>query len=120
MDDLARFCCQNSQCPDHGKRDAKNLTVTARYGPDKQRRMLRCRTCHARFSERKGTPLFHAKLPPEKVASVLEHLTDRCGVRATGRLCHVNRSTVGRYCRLAGTHAHDLHDEVVAFSPSDP
>jgi len=32
MDELARFCCQNSQCPDYGKRDAQNLTVTARYG----------------------------------------------------------------------------------------
>ena len=67
MDDLSRFCCLNSDCPDHGKRGAGNLTVTSRYGPDKSRRMLRCRTCKARFSERKGTPLFDARLPPEKV-----------------------------------------------------
>jgi IS1 family transposase/transposase-like protein len=117
MDDLSRFCCQNPQCPDHGKRDAHNLTVTARYGPGQQRRMLRCRTCKARFSERKGTVFFHAKLPAEKVGSILEHLSERCGVRATGRLCHVNRATVGRYAALAGGHARDLHEELVAFSP---
>ena len=35
MDDLSRFCCLNSDCPDHGKRGAGNLTVTSRYGPDK-------------------------------------------------------------------------------------
>ena len=52
MDDLSRFCCLNCDCPDHGKRGAGNLTVTSRYGPDKARRMLRCRTCKARFSER--------------------------------------------------------------------
>jgi LacI family transcriptional regulator len=33
MDDLSRFCCLNSDCPEHGKRDAGNLTVTHRYGP---------------------------------------------------------------------------------------
>jgi hypothetical protein len=120
MDDLSRFCCQNPQCPDHGKRDAKNLTVTARYGPDPQRRMLRWRTCKARFSERKGTVFFHAKLPAETVGSILEHLSERCGIRATGRLCQVNRATVGRYAALAGGHAHDLHEDLVAFSPSDP
>ena len=42
MDDLSRFCCLNSDCPEHGKRGAGNLTVTGRYGPDKARRMLRC------------------------------------------------------------------------------
>jgi hypothetical protein len=25
-----------------------------------------------------------------------------------------------RYGRLAGEHAHDAHDELVAFSPEDP
>ena len=81
--------------------------------------MLRCRTCKARFSERKGTPLFDARLPPEKVESVLEHVAEGCGVRQTGRLCRVNRNTVGRYSRLAGEHARQLHDELVRLSPPD-
>ena len=117
MDDLSRFCCLNSQCPDHGKRGAGNLSVTSRYGPEKVRCMLRCRTCKARFSERKGTVLFGARLSPEKVESVLEHVAEGCGVRQTGRLCKVNRNTVGRYSRLAGEHARDLHDELVVLSP---
>jgi transposase-like protein len=82
--------------------------------------MLRCRTCKARSSERKGTPLFDARLPQAKVESVLEHIAEGCGVRQTGRLCKVNRGTVGRYGRLAGEHGRGLHDEVVAVSPSDP
>ena len=117
MDDRSRFCCLNCDCPESGKRGAGNLTVTSRYGPGKARRMLRCRSCKARFSERKGTPLFDARLPPEKVESVLEHVAAGCGVRQTGRLCRVNRGTVGRYRRLAGAHARDLHDEVVGLSP---
>jgi|SRR3954468_904867 len=120
MDDLSRFCCLNSDCPEYGRRGAGNLTVTGRYGPGKARRMLRCRTCQSRSSERKGTPLFDSRLPPEKVVSVLEHIAEGCGVRQTGRPCKVNRNTVGRLSRLAGTHARDLHDEVVAFSPEHP
>ena len=117
MDDLTRFCCLNSQCPDHGKRAAGNLTVTGRYGPERSRRMLRCRTCKARFSERKGTPLFDARLPPQKVEAVLEHVAEGCGVRQTGRLCRVAPNTVARYSRLAGEHARDAHEGLVAVSP---
>jgi transposase-like protein len=120
MDDLSHFCCLNPECPEYGKRGAGNLTVTSRYGPDQRRRMLRCRSCKARFSERKGTPLFDSRLPSEKADSVLEHIAEGCGVRQTGRLCKVNRGTVGRLSRRAGDHSRDLHDEVVAFSPEHP
>ena len=117
MDDLSRFCCLNSDCPEYGKRGAGNLTVTSRYGARKERRMLRCRVCKDRFSERKGTPYFDSRLPPETFQSVLDHIAEGCGVRQTGRLCRVSRHTVGRYSRLGGEHSRDLHDELVALSP---
>src|SRR5947209_7619157 len=118
-EDLSRFCCLNRDCPDYGKRGAGNLTAPMRYGPQR-RRLLRCRTCKARFSERKGTPLFGAQLPEDKVVAVLSHIAEGVGVRKTGRLVGVNKNTVVRYCLLAGAHARQLHDELVAFSPSDP
>lgn len=120
MDDLAQFCCQNSECADYGKRSAGNLTVCDRYGKNQQRRVLRCRTCKDRFSERKGTVFFGAQLPEEKVVAVLAHVAEGCGVRKTSRLLHVNRSTVSRYSALAGQHARQLHEERVAFSPEHP
>jgi transposase-like protein len=120
LEDLSRFCCLSEGCPDYGKRGAGNLTVCARYGKEKQRRMLYCRSCKARFSERKGTPLFGSQLTEEQALSIFEHLADRTGVRATARLVKVNRNTVVRYARLAGDHARLLHDERVAFSPEDP
>jgi transposase-like protein len=116
MDDLSRFGCLNSQCPEYGKRGAGNRTVTSRYGPEKSRRMLRCRSCKARFSERKGTPLLDSRLPPGRAESVLEHAAEGCGVRQTGRLCRVNRGTVGRLGRIAGEQPRDLHDEKIALS----
>ncbi len=118
MDDLSRFCCQNSHCPDHGQRGLENLTVCGHFGKDRRIRLLYCRTCKARYSERKGTPLFNTKLPDHKSLSLLAHLHEGCGVRQTGRLVGVHRDTVTRLARLAGDHAKALHDELVALSPS--
>lgn len=116
MDDLSSFCCQNSGCEAYGKRGGENLSVTDRSG---RYRTLRCRTCQARFSERKGTPLFNTKLTGEKSSAVLEHLHEGCGVRQTSRLVGVHRDTVTRLTRLAGDHAKALHDELIAVSPSN-
>jgi transposase-like protein len=120
MDDLKNFCCQNPNCPDYGQRGLDNLRVCFRNGPNKQRRVLACRTCQQRFSERKGTPLYRAKLPEEKALSVLQHLQASCGVRQTSRLVGVNKDTVVRLAVVAGQHAQAVHDERVAFSPRDP
>jgi IS1 family transposase/transposase-like protein len=117
MDDLAQFCCQNSRCSDFGRRDAANLTVTGRLGKSRQYRLLYCRTCRGRFSERKGTPLYRAHLPEDKVTSILEHITEGCGVLKTARLVKVHPDTVSRYSRAAGEHARAAHDELVAHSP---
>jgi transposase-like protein len=119
MDDLSPFCCQDPDCPDSGKRGHGNLTVVARYGKAQHHRLLYCRTCKARFSDRKGTPLFGSTLPQDKAVDLIRHLADRNGVRATARLVGVHRDTVVRYSRLLGEHARLLHDELVAFSPSE-
>jgi hypothetical protein len=60
--------------------------------------------------------LFHAQLPADQVGSILEHLAERYGVRATGRLWRVHRATVGRSRAIAGGHARHLHEELGAFS----
>ena len=117
MDDLSRFCCLNSRCPDFGRRDAGNLTVTGRLGKSRQFRLLYCRTCRDRFSERKGTPLYRAHLPEDQVTSILEHIHEGCGVLKTARLVKVHPDTVSRYGRAAGAHARDAHDDLVDRSP---
>jgi len=119
MEDLSRFCCQEPDCPHYGRPGHGNLTVCGRYGKARQQRLLYCRTCKARFSERKGTPLFGSCLPQDKAIDLIGHLADRNGVRATARRLGVRRDTVVRYCRVVGEHARRLHDELVAFSPPD-
>ncbi len=68
----------------------------------------------------KAPPCTACKLPEDKALSVLQHLQESCGVRQTGRLVGVNKNTVVRLAVVAGQHAQDIHEELVAFSPSDP
>src|SRR6185437_768985 len=83
-------------------------------------RLLYFKACKARFSEFRGTPFFNAKLPHDRILGVLEHLDDGCGTRKTARLVGVSKDPVTRLALLAGQHAKDTHDEVVALSAGDP
>jgi transposase-like protein len=104
MDDLSLFCCQNPRCADYGLRGRDNLRVDFRYGRAKQRRLLVCRTCHARFSERQGTAFCDSRLADAQALAVCQHLQDGCGVRQTARLTGADKDTVVRYARRAGAH----------------
>ena len=117
MQAFSKFCCQNKKCPDYGKRNANNLSVCGWYGKNSHIRLLYCRTCKKRFSGRKGTPLFGLRLPEEKMISLLDHISESCGVRKTSRLVGVHRDTVTRYILAAGGHAKALHNVLIAFSP---
>jgi len=119
MSSLSEYCCQNSSCADHGKRGGQNLSWNGWSSREKQIRMIYCRTCKRSFSERKGSALFGARLPEGEALSILQHLSEGCGIRQTGRLTHHTKDTVNRFARVAGTHAEAAHDELVSFSPSD-
>jgi hypothetical protein len=117
---IEHFFCHNSACADHGKRGNGNVYFRGWSGRDKSIRMVYCRTCKRSYSQRKGTALERSQLPADKAVSVLDHLREGTGIRATSRLTGVSRDTVSRYLAKAGDQAKALHDELVAFSPSDP
>ena len=119
MQPIENLCCQNLDCPDRGQRGHGNLVFRGWSGKSKRIRMVYCRTCKAHFSERKGTVLEQSRLPDAKARDVLNHIREGCGTRGTSRLVGVDKNTVTRYIALAGAHGHTLHQERVAFSPSD-
>ena len=120
MHPIEHLCCQNSQCPDAGRRGHGNLTFRGDRGKTRRIRMVYCRTCKKSYSQRKGTALERSQLPTDKAVSVLDHLREGCGIRATSRLTGVSRDAISRHLAKAGSQAKNLHDELVAFSPSDP
>ena len=117
---IEHFFCHNSACSDHGKRGNGNVYFRGWSGRDRRIRMVYCRTCKRSYSERKGTALQRSQLPTDKAVSVLDHLREGTGIRATSRLTGVSRDAVSRHLARAGDQAKNLHDELVAFSPSDP
>ena len=117
---IEHFCCQNSQWLDTGVRAGGNLYFRGWSGKARRIRLVYCRTCKRSYSQRKGTALERSQLPIDKVVSVLDHLREGCGVRATNRLTGVSRDTISRYLALGGDQSKNLHDELVAFSPSYP
>jgi hypothetical protein len=114
---IEHFFCHNSACADHGKRGNGNVYFRGFSGRNKSIRMVYCRTCKRSYSERKGTALERCQLPTDDAVSVLDHLREGCGIRATSRLTGVSRGTVSRYLAKAGDQSKNLHDEFVAFSP---
>src|SRR5918998_4828816 len=56
---------------------------------------------------------------PESVGapSILDHITEGCGVLKTARLVKVHPDTVSRYGRKAGEHSRAAPDELVVHSP---
>jgi transposase-like protein len=117
---IEHFFCHHSACPDYGKRGQGNVYFRGWSGRHKHIRMVYCRTCKRSYSERKGTALERSQLPTDKAISVLDHLREGCGIRATNRLTGVSRDTIARYLARAGGQSRNLHDELVAFSPSNP
>src|SRR4051794_25645106 len=109
---IEHFFCHNSACPDHGKRGHGNVYFRGWSGRDKQIRMVYCRTCKKSYSQRKGTVLERSQLSADKVVSVLDHLKEGVGVRATSRLTGVSRDTISRHLAKAGDQAKNLHDEL--------
>ena len=106
---------RNAQITGHGgAKTCRSATITDQTSSGEC-----CVVAPARrgFQSGKARPLFGANLPEEKVAVVLGHVAEGCGVRKTSRLTGVHKDTVTRYSRLAGGHAKQLHDELVAVSP---
>src|SRR5262249_61243360 len=80
--DLDTLACVNPECQRLRLTGQDHLTVRKVYGHDRMR-LLCCRTCGEEFSERRGTALFNTKVAEERATSVINHLGEGCGVRAT-------------------------------------
>lgn len=105
--DLSGFSCQNPGCDDYQKQGRGNLRVDSFYGKTKSLRLLYCRTCRKRFSERKGSCFFGSQLPRETVTLLIQYLEQGRGIRETAKLLSINRNTVLRYSHSRRRRAED-------------
>ena len=104
MVDLGLCFCTNETCKDYGLRGQGNLTRQFAYGVKKDRHMVACRTCKARFSETRCTAFFGSKFSGEQIGAILRTTADGVGVRATGRILGLDKDAVNRVVLKAGEH----------------
>lgn len=89
------FFCPNEVCSDYGKRGLGNVVVYNRYGKDK-RRLLKCRTCNFRFSERRNTFFFGLHTQESKIKEVILYLLDGKSFREAAVSAGIDKDTVLR------------------------
>lgn len=106
---LSERCCVQPDCADQGRYDLGNIVLRRGKGTGRWR-MLRCRTCRREFSERKGTALWHSRMPPEKAIDIAQHLAEGCGIRKTARLVGASKDGVTNLALRLGLHARALHN----------
>jgi len=104
MNELEQCFCPNTQCKDYGLRRHGNIGIRAKYGKDKNRDLLYCRTCGKRFAASRASALFGLHLPVETIRQIIHHAAEGVGVRATARLLGLDKDTVNRVILRAGEH----------------
>jgi len=104
MSDIEQCFCPNKQCKDYGLRLQGNIAVRGKYGKDKSRDLLYCRTCGKRFASTQASALFGLHLPAETIRQIIHHAAEGVGVRATARLLDLDKDTVNRVILRAGKH----------------
>ena len=104
MTDVNNAFCTNLDCKDYGLQNHGNIAIRGKYGKDKDKDLLYCRTCGKRFASTRATAFFGLHLSDDKIAQIIHHAAEGVGVRATSRLLDINKDTVNRVILRAGEH----------------
>jgi len=116
MSELDNNFCPNEQCKDYGLRSQGNISIRGKYGKDKSRTLLYCRTCGKRFASTQASALFGMHIPAETIRQIIHHAAEGVGVRATARLLDLDKDTVNRVILRAGEHcARVLSDLLISL-----
>ena len=104
MTDVKNAFCPNADCKDYGLQNHGNIAIRGKYGKNKDKDLLYCRTCGKRFASTRATAFFGLHLPDDKIIQIIHHAAEGVGVRATSRLLDINKNTVNRVILRAGEH----------------
>jgi len=89
------FFCPNELCNDYGRKGLGNIVVFNRYGRD-GRRLLRCKTCNFKFSERRNSFFFGLHTKESKIQEVIQYLLDGKSFRQAAATAGIDKDTVLR------------------------
>ncbi len=89
------FFCPNESCNDHGKKGLGNIVIYDRYGKNR-RKLLKCKTCNSKFSERRSSFFFGLHTKETTIKEVIHHLLDGMSFREAAIASDLDKDTVQR------------------------
>jgi len=104
MTDVKKAFCPNKDCKNYRVQNHGNIAIRGKYGKNRDKDLLYCRTCGKRFASTRATAFFGLHLSDDKIAQIIHHAAEGVGVRATSRLLDINKDTVNRVILRAGEH----------------
>ena len=104
MAEIDNSFCPNKDCKDYRIRNHGNIKYRGKYGKDKTKDLLYCKTCGKRFASTRASAFFGLHLSEEKIGQIIHHAAEGVGVRATARLLGLDKDTVNRVVLRAGEH----------------
>jgi superfamily II RNA helicase len=93
--DMNNVFCPNETCTDHRMKGLGNIFIADRYGKNR-RRLLKCKTCNFRFSERRNTVFFGLHTQETKIRDVILSLLNGMSFRETAYATDLDKDTVQR------------------------
>lgn len=100
------FFCPNESCGDHGKKGRGNIIVYDRYGRS-GRKLLKCRTCNSKFSERRSTFFFGLHTEESKIREVILYLLEGKSFREAAAAVEIDKDTVQRIWKKFVTYCEE-------------
>ena len=109
---LGEFFCINRLCVDYGKRGRGNIVLRNHYGKG-QVRLLKCKTCSSRFSERRFRFSFGLHTEETKVGEVIRYLLEGMSFREAAATAGIDKDTVNRIWKKFAGYCEESLDALV-------
>src|SRR5438270_7675686 len=106
--DTSKQFCPNEACSARGQIGAGNIIIH-----DRKRQRYRCKSCKQTFSARRGTMFEGLRKPVELIVIVVTLLSYGCPVQAIVHAFGLDERTITSWRDRAGTHCHQVHQEMV-------
>lgn len=119
MIELERCCCPNSRCKDYGLSDQGNIGVRGKYGKDRNRVLLYCRTCGRRFASTQASAMFGLHITPEEVRRIIDLSTKGKTIRTIARKLNLDKDTVNRAILRSHEHCTDVLTDLLTSLEMD-
>jgi transposase-like protein len=110
--DLSKQFCPNPECEDYGIRGAGNITTSTTFG-NQRIRLLRCKSCNKRFSERHHTVYSGLRLKEQTITDILSCLAEGMSIRGCARIKGVSKDTVQRILERTRVHCQKVLTELL-------